>query len=218
MAKTERHRFGIFFAQNLTLNTINYLKLHQPIGCRDLSTFKHLYKNGIKSYFSGCLTTTLDQDYKIFDNQRSNEIYFCDYRFGRFVEADKYIKQLKNYNFDNIKFTTHAFKKQSTHKERFEKAKDLIKKYSKARLVVTSRLHCAIPCLALETPVIFVTSKYDVARFDGLCDLLNVIIKNKDGIKIKVNLDDNGNVINSKDYLKLANNLKSKVRNMLKSA
>lgn len=39
-----------------------------------------------------------------------------------------------------------------------EYAKYLIRKYAKAKLVVTSRIHCALPCLGIETPVIFVTS------------------------------------------------------------
>jgi len=44
----------------LTPEVIKYLKRHEPIGARDTGTQELLSKRGIKSYFSGCLTTTLD--------------------------------------------------------------------------------------------------------------------------------------------------------------
>ena len=44
----------------LTPITIAHLKDHQPIGCRDKSTVQMLEAFGISSYFSGCLTMTLN--------------------------------------------------------------------------------------------------------------------------------------------------------------
>src|SRR5690554_2041253 len=43
----------------LTAESINYLKKHEPIGCRDLQTVRTLQSHNIKAYFSSCLTTTL---------------------------------------------------------------------------------------------------------------------------------------------------------------
>lgn len=63
-------------------------------------------------------------------------------------------------------------------------AEKLLNKYMKAKLVVTTRIHCALPCLGLETPVIFVWNK-DLAfksiklnapgRLDGLRDLFRIM-------------------------------------------
>ncbi len=58
-------------------------------------------------------------------------------------------------------------------------AESLVKKYAASSLVVTSRLHCALPCLAVGTPVLFTNGEllntFDSnARFGGLLDLLNV--------------------------------------------
>ena len=58
-------------------------------------------------------------------------------------------------------------------------AESLVKKYAAASLVVTSRLHCALPCLAVGTPVLFIDGEQldasrTAARFGGLIDLLNV--------------------------------------------
>lgn len=197
-------------------DTINYLKKHQPIGCRDFYTQNVLRKRGVNSYFSGCLTTTLDETYKVDDSQRTNDIIFCDYKLGRYKEADNYLKKLKNYNFNNVVYTTHSFSKNSTHEERFKATDNLLKKYAKAKLVVTTRIHCALPCLALGTPVILVNPYYDGKRFDGLYNLLNTVGKNKKGnFQARVNLDKNGKVFNSKDYLKYANKLKSTVKEQI---
>lgn len=80
-------------------------------------------------------------------------------------------------------------------KERFDYAKELIQKYSKAKLVITSKIHCGLPCLGLETPVIYTLDKQadsiSTDRFGGLIDLFNVIEWNKDSLtssrKININ-------------------------------
>ena len=58
-------------------------------------------------------------------------------------------------------------------------AERLVKLYAKARLVVTSRIHCALPCLGMRTPVIFTEnadqSEASACRFGGLRELFNVL-------------------------------------------
>jgi hypothetical protein len=58
--------------------------------------------------------------------------------------------------------------------EIFTYTRNLLDSYSTASLVITSRLHCALPCLAMGTPCIFVSEdnlKND-GRFGGLYELL----------------------------------------------
>ncbi len=204
--------------RDLTQNTVDYLKKHQPIGCRDHNTQEVLAQEGVATYFSGCLTTTMDIDYKIDDSQRTDDIVFCDYKPGDCAEADLYLQSLKNYDLSKIEFTTHNFTKNSTHEQRFEESRKLLKKYSKAKLVVTNRIHCALPCLAMGTPVILVNKNYDNKRFGGLYDFVNTIGSDKNGnFSINVNVDKNVNVINSKDYLRYADRLKSTVKTKLKT-
>ena len=158
-------------------SSIEYLKRHQPIGCRDRNTAATLSELGIKAYFSGCLTTTLDINYKAKEKDRTQEIIFCDYEFGDYPQADNYLKSLKAYDFENIVHTTHSVSKEYTHSERFQMAEELLHKYAKAKLVVTIRIHCALPCLAFGTSVILVNKNYDVKRFGGIYDLLNTVGK-----------------------------------------
>ena len=59
-------------------------------------------------------------------------------------------------------------------------AEDLVKKYAEASLVVTSRIHCALPCTALEVPVIYIEDKNlpenSRCRLNGLRELFNIIL------------------------------------------
>lgn len=63
--------------------------------------------------------------------------------------------------------------------DRLYEAERLIKKYAKAKLVVTSRIHCALPCLGLETPVIYTEdtnqSEASACRLGGLKELFTTI-------------------------------------------
>jgi hypothetical protein len=61
--------------------------------------------------------------------------------------------------------------------EFLDMAESLVKLYAKARLVITSRIHCALPCLGLETPVIYIEkyndSETSACRLGGLSALFN---------------------------------------------
>jgi len=66
-----------------------------------------------------------------------------------------------------------------------------LKKYAQAKLVITSRIHCALPCLAIETPILYVENveqdEWSYCRLDGLRDLFT-IITSKNG-KLSFNFD-----------------------------
>ena len=194
---------------------IDNLKKYAPIGCRDISTRDNFIKYGINAYFSSCLTTTLDIDYAIKDKERNNEIIFVDYKFGNYYLADKFLYSLKFYNLNkaNITIISHYFKLNLSHIDRFILAKSLLNKYARAKLVISTRIHAALPCLSLKTPVILINKFYDYERFPGLYELLNTVgINNKKKFEIRVNIDENGIIYNSKNYLKYAHKLKKKLK------
>ena len=193
---------------------INNLKKYQPIGCRDIFTLKELKKRGINAYFSGCLTTTMDIDYSINESERTNDIIFIDYNFGYNFKIDNYIKSLKSYDFSNVIHTNHMFRKNLSEFEKFKLAKSLIDKYARAKLIITTRIHGALPCLALNTPFIFVNKRFD-RRYLGIYELFNTVGINSTGqFNINVMLNKENIVVNPKAYLKYANKLKEILRNL----
>ena len=200
--------------KNIDSITLNNLKKNEPIGCRDKFTQKYLQKKGINSYFSSCLTTTLDINFAVNQIERTNDIIFIDFRFGEFPEADKFIKSLKAYSFSNIKYKRHMYKAQYSHLQRFKIAKQLLDQYARAKLVISTRIHGALPCLALKTPIIFVNKKYDI-RYPGLYELLNTVgINSKGKFEINVKLNNNNLVVNPTNYLQYAHRLKIRLKNL----
>jgi hypothetical protein len=77
----------------------------------------------------------------------------------------------------NCEFISHIINRETLphDNERFEYAESLVKKYANALLVVTSRIHCALPCIGLETPVIFIARDLHDKRLGGIKELFRII-------------------------------------------
>ncbi len=228
---------------------IAYLKKHQPIGCRDQFTADTLKAKGIDAYFTGCLTLTLDS-YKVADEERGEDIYIVDplYSYprpekifyntkhtvknilnGTAFQLGKKNKHLKKFISEDVLNSAEFINQeppsnQLNNEQKFEMAEALLHKYAKAKLVITSRIHCALPCLALGTPVIFVNgfdSFVDSCRFDGILELFNRIdIDSKTGeftanFPLEGKISKNTMVKNLEKHHDLANALKEKVRSKL---
>ena len=154
--------FHISNQKLLNQKNIKILKKNEPIGCRDISTFETLKSKNIECYFSGCLTTTIDF-YKW--KNLSNITYFVDTVPN--LKEFEYISHC-NKRFKNIK-----------HDEGMFIALRMLKKYSESKNVITSRLNCYIPCLAMDVPVEFISPSGDKNistwgsknRFEGLKNL-----------------------------------------------
>ena len=129
-----------------------FLKGQAPIGARDTNTLKFLRDNGILALFSGCLTMTLSLP-KV---DRDGGVLIVD------VDAEK---QLKGVVPDSVLEDSTYFSQKLLGDDaddcvlRFVLAFERLLAYSRARLVITNRLHVAMPCVALDTPVIFVHGK-----------------------------------------------------------
>lgn len=230
---------------------IAYLKKHEPIGCRDQFSADTLKAKGIDAYFTGCLTLTLDT-YKVDDSERTDDIYIVDPLYSyptwekvsyswktliRSIQNGKLFKlgdkksHLKKFiSADLLKSAKHIEQEPPagihTDEQKFAMAEDILRKYAKAKLVITSRIHCALPCLALGTPVIFVNgfdSFVDSCRFDGILDLFNRIdVDAKTGkftsnFGLEGKIDANTMVKNLEKHHVLAEPLKAKCREFIAS-
>ena len=108
-------------------------------------------------------------------------IYHLKNNIGKIWTRNKIIEDLFSKDILSVKQDLiHDLNRKDTNDQRFLKADILLKRYSKARIVFTSKIHCALPCLAIGTPVVFIkgpdlNNEFDTSRFDGLLDYINVI-------------------------------------------
>ena len=149
-----------------------YFAQYAPIGCRDLETKGHLDRIGIENYLSGCMTLTIPRQ----EGPAPEQKYICLVDVPPEVE-DAVRAKVSGSEYE-VKVIAHGvdyYKNPLSIEERFKRVKELLLTYQNASCVVTSRLHSALPCLALETPVllIFDEEKDEIERFDVFLNTLH---------------------------------------------
>lgn len=142
--------------------SVKFLKKYGPVGARDLSSRDFFNSIGVESYFSGCLTLTLIADKRVKKQDFILAVDISDAVFNKISSlTDRKIVRLDTYRLSDL-----------TYDEKFKLAEYWLMLYQSAHAVVTPRLHCMLPCLALETPVIAISGR-DPRRYNGLIDLTN---------------------------------------------
>ncbi len=92
-----------------------------------------------------------------------------------------------------------------------------LEKYAKAKCVVTQRLHAAMPCLALNTPVLLITEiAQEKGRLSGLKELARSCTE-EEFLSGKVEFDFDNPPSNPEDYIPIREELIEKVSNWVKS-
>jgi len=190
----------------LTTKSVNYFKKFDEVGCRDYHTAELLCDKGVNAYYSCCLTTTLK---KPADIVKKKQILIIDalHAVPDFLAFKKmplryFLSHLKSGNFFRSFYKDGVYKKiidtlslgedydviyiknsldgEGVSTEvRFKMAESYLKELASSSLVLTSRIHAALPCLAYNTPVVFLKfgqkSLSNTYRFKGIIDHMNVI-------------------------------------------
>ncbi len=129
----------------------------EGVGCRDFQTEQRLNALGIKTWWSGCITLTLEK----FENVQNHGYIVC-------VDCSpEMICQIQRKTTKKILDVTHLYDCARPLEERFDMVEELLKLYQGASLVVTSRLHAALPSTALGTPVLYVINEKTDDRFEN---------------------------------------------------
>lgn len=160
-----------------TRKTLKWLLKFHPrafegweIGCRDLSTMEFCQANGIKAYFSRCLTLTFP---KRGQHPERGKVFCvnCPGDIESFL-SDKFGEDLEVVN----QRACYAGEQKKTPTELKEEAFRLLERYKdEARLIITTALHCAQPCLAMGIPVVFIDPSYDECdRFSSFRNILRI--------------------------------------------
>lgn len=151
-------------ADYLSEKDIAYLKKYEPIGCRDEFTLNILRKYGIKAWLNGCMTITFD-DRDMSDGK--HKIFL--------VDIPDEVRAYLPYNKEDMEEVTHIWEIGPEDVE-----KDILRLYERykkeARVIVTSRLHCAVPCIAAGIPVVIVKNVF-TTPFTWLDSVTKVYLK-----------------------------------------
>ncbi|MGI9644572.1 MAG: polysaccharide pyruvyl transferase family protein [Ilumatobacteraceae bacterium] len=134
-----------------------------PIGCRDQPTVEILRRHDIDAYLTGCLTTTFPLRDRVPDDGR---VFLVD---TGGVPLPDHLR-----GPDAVRITHEGASWWPLETKRALAARLLSLYRDEARLVVTTRLHCALPCVAMGIPVIFVGDG-DEGRLQPIQGLAEVI-------------------------------------------
>lgn len=281
---TSMHFTPITVKEMLENGGKEYLQKHGPVGCRDTNSCDLLKKEGIDSFFSGCLTLTLGKKYS-FKGKRSGVCFVDPYipslrivsndskkiyplnalkalvyylahpaKVNRLTKIPFFKGRSKLLTYFNASMFYHAYSKlfddevifnadyfthmvptsrDESQESLFDRTEELLRKYASSQYVVTSRIHCALPCVGVGTPIIFtlnekMESKKNLigspGRYGGLIDLFHVVNYVKD--KVTTNEKDlmNENKLtmhstfeNKPQWKEIANRLISQCEQFVKS-
>lgn len=142
-----------------------YLDGCAPIGCRDVRTARLMERTGIPHQLTGCLTLTLKRP------SVRTQSYICCVDVPR--EA---VDTLRTYAAGTtIQELTHQLDEPSADfSVRMNNVKQMLRLYAGARFVITRRLHCAMACLAVGTPVLLLYNSHyeDITRFAPMDEMV----------------------------------------------
>ena len=155
----------------LSAAAIRHYRQHSPIGCRDSWTCELLRAHGVEAYVSHCLSLALSirspslvPASEVFVVSRDRQI--CDY-IPKCLGAYTFVSHYSGSRDASLNLA---------------KVDHLLALYaSRAKLIVTTLLHCALPAMAMGIPVVMVwpigsaaSRSSDRQRFSSLLSLINV--------------------------------------------
>lgn len=152
-------------------SSIAYLRQHEPIGGRDSYTRDLLTEKGISSFTSNCLSLTLPR--RLAHPEEQTQIFV--------VSRDERLMSIVPKELGECRFVSH-YSASADFEDNVLSAQHLLSEYAgKAKLIVTSLLHCALPALAMGIPVVMfypensdAGHRSDMERFSSLKELIPI--------------------------------------------
>ena len=167
--------------------SIKYFKSHEPVGCRDIYTRDILLEKGVNAYYSSCITTTVDRKNYLksktqaegiivigaFDRLKPTLDYkssvklllsIFKYPFKKIdytLKLSKFNRHLKNQNFKIKRYSQLNKRPIKSHNEGLTLASEMLEKIAESEVMITSRIHAALPALAMGLKVIFIDQGLD---------------------------------------------------------
>jgi hypothetical protein len=150
---------------------------NSPIGCRDIKTLRLFLGWGIPAYYSSCLTITT-KPREIENNKKNDDILLVD-NVDHPIPDEVKIKLEKMFNKSFIRISHDPpvvdveFKEYARSSEMH--MNKLLEKYCAASLVVTTKIHCALPCLGMGANVLFIHPNPEDPRLSTVKEFIDII-------------------------------------------
>jgi hypothetical protein len=168
----EAHRAGFSRPE-----VVEYLKAHEPIGCRDAETSEFLDSLGLKTVLTGCMTLTLQRkDFADGECRGNGDVLLVDV-------PEQLLKVIPPRVRRDARCLSQILARGApqTQAYRTEMACNRLQTLASARLVVTTMVHAALASRALGTPVILLDISDDIARRVGGMQAVLHTFKIRDG-------------------------------------
>ena len=167
--------------------SIKYFKSHEPIGCRDIYTRDILLEKGVNAYYSSCITTTIDRNNYLksktqaegiivigafdrlkptLDYKSSAKLLISIFKYpfkkiGYSLKLSKFNRHLNNQNYKIKRYNQLTKRPIKSHNEGLNLASEMLEKIAESEVMITSRIHAALPALAMGLKVIFIDQGLD---------------------------------------------------------
>lgn len=146
----------LFISTHIAKNELNsteieYLRQYAPIGCRDEYSLNVMRKYRIPAYLSGCITVLFP---KRTTTHKQTHVFLVDIPNS----LKEFIPKSILANSEEISHMFPLPEKEMTNDDAakyYHQANQLLQRYNEnASLVVSSRMHALVPCMAMGIPVI----------------------------------------------------------------
>lgn len=154
--------FSLHINRNIEEKEADFYRNCLDVGCRDVFTVKALSSLGANAYLTGCLTLTFPRRSTVYD-ESADKVYLIDVQqeFKKLIPSHLLEGAIELSSIHRFAITHNSnrmtFQEAMDFHTMGEERIELLKKT--AKLVITSRLHAASPCLAMGIPVIM--TKHD---------------------------------------------------------
>ena len=153
----------------------DHFRKYAPIGARDLKTLIMLRAANIPSYYSSCFTIGIKRRSVKPEQARMLVVDGVDHPL-----ASSDVREIEERLAMSAQRVTHdpthidaSFEEYS--QASFEHAESLLRQYCAAKCIITTKIHCALPCLAMGVPVILIHPNPKEERLKPVRDYLPII-------------------------------------------
>ena len=164
-------------SQMLKINRIReHFKKHAPIGCRDKKTQKLFLGWGIPAYYSGCLTVTTQKRAEI-ENITGEALLVdnIDHKIPK--EVKEKIESLLGKSLTRVSHNPEIT--QGDFEDYVAAGKNqmnaLLKRYCEAEVIITTKIHCTLPCLGMGANVILIHPNPSDPRLETVREFMQIL-------------------------------------------